>query len=118
TMNAGWCWQIEHETRVNRGYVYSSAFITDDEAEREFRAVCPRVTTTRVVRFVTGRYERNWVKNVVAIGNATGFVEPLEATALGAWAERTARMEAVARSGLGVAEALAAVRAPDWKWEL
>ena len=35
-----------------------------------------------------------------------------------AWADRTARMEAVARSGLGVAEALAAVRAPDWKWEL
>lgn len=83
TMNAGWCWQIEHERRVNRGYVYSSAFISDDEAEREFRAVCPRVGPTRVVRFVSGRYERNWVKNVVAVGNASGFVEPLEATALG-----------------------------------
>ena len=84
TMNSGWCWQIEHERRVNRGYVYCSAFISDDEAEREFRAACPRVTgPTRVVQFVSGRYKRNWVKNVVAIGNASGFVEPLEATALG-----------------------------------
>ena len=83
TMNAGWCWQIEHENRVNRGYVYSSAFISDDEAEREFRAVCPRVGPTRVVKFVSGRYQRNWVKNVFALGNSSGFVEPLEATALG-----------------------------------
>jgi tryptophan halogenase len=84
TMNAGWCWQIDHERRVNRGYVYCSAFTSDDEAEREFRAACPKVTApTRVVKFVSGRYERNWVKNVVAVGNASGFVEPLEATALG-----------------------------------
>lgn len=83
TMNCGWCWQIEHETRINRGYVYSSAFISDEEAESEFRAVAPRVSQTRVVKFVTGRYQRNWVKNVAAVGNASGFVEPLEATALG-----------------------------------
>jgi len=36
------------------------------------------------VRFVSGRYRNQWVKNVVGIGNACGFVEPLEATALGA----------------------------------
>jgi tryptophan 7-halogenase len=83
TMNSGWCWQIEHETRINRGYVYSSAFASDDEAEREFRAGNPKVTSTRIVKFVSGRYERSWVDNVVAIGNAYGFVEPLEATALG-----------------------------------
>lgn len=83
TMPSGWCWQIEHETRINRGYVYSSDFISDEEAERQFRAANPKVGPTRIVRFVTGRYERRWVKNVVAIGNATGFVEPLEATALG-----------------------------------
>ena len=82
-MESGWCWQIEHESRINRGYVYSSDFITDEKAEQEFRAKNPKVETTRVVRFVSGRYERRWVKNVVAIGNASGFVEPLEATALG-----------------------------------
>jgi tryptophan halogenase len=83
TMNSGWCWQIEHETRINRGYVYASDFISDSDAEAEFRAGNPKVGPTRIVKFVSGRYERAWVKNVVGIGNASGFVEPLEATALG-----------------------------------
>jgi tryptophan halogenase len=82
TMESGWAWQIEHENRINRGYVYSSDFIADDAAEVEFRTKNPKVSKTRVVKFVAGRYERNWVKNVVAIGNAAGFVEPLEATSL------------------------------------
>jgi tryptophan halogenase len=84
TMDAGWCWQIEHEHRINRGYVYSSSFLSDDEAEREFRAKNPQVGSTRIVKFVSGRRARSWVKNVVAIGNAAGFVEPLESTSLGA----------------------------------
>jgi tryptophan halogenase len=83
TMDAGWCWQIEHEHRINRGYVYSSSFLSDDEAEREFRAKNPKVGSTRIVKFVSGRRARSWVKNVVAIGNAAGFVEPLESTSLG-----------------------------------
>jgi len=82
TMDSGWCWQIEHEHRVARGYVYSSDFITDDEAEREFRAKNPKVQSTRLVKFPSGRYRDSWVKNVVAVGNASGFVEPLEATSL------------------------------------
>jgi tryptophan halogenase len=82
-MDAGWCWRIDHEFLINRGYVYSSAFISDDEAEREFRAKNPKVQATKPVKFVTGRHERAWVKNVVGIGNAAGFVEPLESTSLG-----------------------------------
>lgn len=82
TMDAGWAWQIEHETRINRGYVYSSAFVSDADADADLRRQNPKVGPTRVVKFTAGRYERNWVKNVVAIGNAAGFVEPLEATAL------------------------------------
>jgi tryptophan halogenase len=104
TMNAGWCWRIDHEDRVDRGYVYSSDFISDDEAEREFRQKNPKVTDTRVVQFVSGRHERAWVKNVVAIGNASSFVEPLESTALGvicldsfALAESLADMDRVVR---------------------
>jgi tryptophan 7-halogenase len=88
TMNTGWAWQIEHENRINRGYVYCSAFISDADAEAEFRRKNPKVGPTRVVRFVAGRYQRGWVKNVVAIGNSYGFVEPLEATALGAIASQ------------------------------
>ncbi len=82
TMNAGWCWQIDHEHHISRGYVYGSDFITDDEAEREFRQKNPRVGPTHVIRFTSGRYRNAWVENVVAIGNSSGFVEPLESTAL------------------------------------
>ncbi len=82
TMNAGWCWQVEHVDRVARGYVYSSDFLPDDLADHEFRRKNPRVTSTRVVKFVSGRRRNAWVKNVVAVGNASGFVEPLEATSL------------------------------------
>src|SRR5581483_5016381 len=82
TMDAGWSWQIEHEHFVNRGYVYASQAISDDEAEAEFRRKNPKVPSTRVVKFRSGRYRHSWVDNVVAIGNSGGFVEPLEATAL------------------------------------
>ncbi len=82
TMDAGWCWQIEHPTRIIRGYVYSSAFISEKDAEREFRSKNPKIFTTRLLKFPSGRYRNSWVKNVVAIGNASGFVEPLEATSL------------------------------------
>ena len=70
--------------RINRGYVYSSDFISDDAADAEFRRRNPKVRQTRVVRFVSGRYRRAWAGNVVGVGNAAGFVEPLEATAIGA----------------------------------
>lgn len=99
TMDAGWAWQIEHETRIDRGYVYCGDFISDQDAEREFRSTNPKLGPTRVVNFISGRYERAWVKNVVAIGNASGFVEPLEATALGAIAQQTrALCETLSRS--------------------
>lgn len=83
TMDNGWCWQIEHETFINRGYVYSSSFVSDAEAEAELMRKNPKISTTpRVVRYRSGRYARNWIGNVVGIGNSVGFVEPLEATAL------------------------------------
>ncbi len=83
TMNAGWCWQIDHEHWINRGYVYASSFISDEEALAEFRAKNPKLSNEpRIVKFRSGRRARNWVGNVVGVGNSVGFVEPLEATAL------------------------------------
>ncbi len=82
TMECGWAWQIEHEHFVNRGYVFSSRFLSDDEAVAEFRRKNPKIREARIVKFQSGRYRRMWVDNVVAIGNSSGFVEPLEATAL------------------------------------
>ena len=82
-MDAGWCWQIEHENHINRGYVYASDMISDDKAAEEFLKKNPKAPKNpRVVKFRSGRYRRMWVDNVVAVGNAGGFVEPLEATAL------------------------------------
>ena len=82
SMHHGWAWRIDHHDRIHRGYVYSSAFVSDEEAEREFRAKNPRLESTRVIPFVSGRRRRQWVGNVFAVGNAAGFVEPLESTAI------------------------------------
>lgn len=81
-MKAGWCWQIEHEHLINRGYVFSDSHISEEEAINEFLEANPKCTETRTVGFRSGCHERFWVKNVVAVGNAAGFVEPLEATAI------------------------------------
>jgi tryptophan halogenase len=82
-MDCGWCWRIDHEKTINRGYVYCPDDISDDAAQEEFLRKNPRIKTCdRVVKFRSGRYERAWVDNVVAIGNAVGFVEPLESSAL------------------------------------
>jgi len=83
TMDAGWAWQIEHEHLINRGYVFASQSISDEDAIAEFQRQNPKVPASlRVVKFRSGRYRRLWVDNVLAVGNAGGFVEPLEATAL------------------------------------
>ena len=83
TMPAGWCWTIDHEHAVNCGYVYSSKFISDDQARDQFQQHKPRAKIAEhVLKYRTGRYAKGWVKNVFGIGNACGFVEPLESTAL------------------------------------
>jgi tryptophan halogenase len=119
TMESGWTWQIEHESRINRGYVYSSGFISDEAADREFREKNPKVEQTRVVKFLSGRYHRCWVHNVVAIGNAAGFVEPLEATALGviamhSWLLADTLRETGRRPGPAAARQFNQIHANTW----
>lgn len=82
SMEAGWCWQIEHRHRINRGYVFASSFCSQDKAEHELRRRNPKITQTRTVPFKSGYVAEPWIKNVAAVGNAAGFVEPMEATAL------------------------------------
>ncbi|SHI41001.1 tryptophan halogenase [Rubritalea squalenifaciens DSM 18772] len=81
-MPHGWSWRIDHPDRINRGYVYSSSFVSDHDAEQAFREANPKIKDTRLVHFRSGRYRDSWIKNVVGIGNASGFVEPLEASAI------------------------------------
>lgn len=82
TMTAGWSWRIDHEHHINRGYVYSSAFLSPETAEAEFRGRNPLLDEVREISFTPGKHRDCWVRNVVAIGNACGFVEPLEATSI------------------------------------
>jgi tryptophan halogenase len=67
------------------GYVFSSKFVSDDQAIAEFLGFLGldrAPDDIRVIPMNIGRVRRNWVNNCVAIGLAGGFVEPLEATAL------------------------------------
>lgn len=82
TMESGWAWRIDHPERINRGYVFSSSHIDTETAVEEFKAKNPKINEAREVFFQSGHREKAWAKNVIAIGNASGFVEPLEATAI------------------------------------
>jgi tryptophan halogenase len=83
TMNSGWTWTIPHDERDNHGYVFSSAHCTPEEAHREARARWPSMGEVQdIVRFRSGRHADAWKGNVIAVGNAHGFVEPLESSGL------------------------------------
>ena len=79
----GWMWKIPTQERYGCGYVYSDMFTTQEKALAELRKSLGRdVEPIRNIKFDCGRLENIWVKNVVAVGLAAGFVEPLEATSI------------------------------------
>tara|TARA_R110002167_G_scaffold81834_3_gene223671 strand:+ start:111 stop:1637 length:1527 start_codon:yes stop_codon:yes gene_type:complete len=82
TMPCGWMWNTPLREADHMGYVYSSGFCSDDEAWHEINLRYPEVKEFRVVKFTSGRYENFCQGNVIAIGNAHGFIEPLEATGI------------------------------------
>ena len=89
-MNAGWVWNIPLWHRIGTGYVYSSKYISDEEAEREYREwlsdrYSPEIAQSahiRPIKIKHGRHKKGWEKNVVGVGLAFGFLEPLESTGL------------------------------------
>lgn len=93
--NNGWIWNIPLWSRLGSGYVYSDKYISPEDALTEFKEylksdgmVIPRTDDQidqlefRPIDMRIGIHERTWVKNVVAIGLAAGFIEPLESNGL------------------------------------
>ena len=82
--SSGWMWEIPTQSRRGNGYVYSSAHISDEEAIEEARKISGyQIEPARSFRFDPGYYSEQWKKNCVAVGLASSFVEPLEATSIG-----------------------------------
>lgn len=82
-MKYGWMWQAPLQHRWGCGYVFNDAYITIEDAKKEIEEyIGKEIQIVKTFKFDAGGYEETWINNCVAIGLASGFLEPLEGTSL------------------------------------
>ena len=83
-MKSGWMWQTPTQGRQGNGYVFCNDFINADEAKKEVEQYLgKKINVFKNIKFDPGALDTPWIKNCLAIGLSSSFVEPLEASALG-----------------------------------
>jgi len=85
-LDNGWCWEIPLWNCLSIGYVHSLKFSSEEEVMEEFIQRCKKhgvdEVETSIINYKTGRHKKGWVKNVIGVGLAYGFLEPLESTGI------------------------------------
>ncbi len=82
-LSSGWMWRTPTGGRRGCGYVYSSSFMSEDEAQAEAEKVMGHpIEPIKHIKYESGRVDQFWKGNVLVVGLASSFIEPLEATSI------------------------------------
>ena len=79
-LSSGWCWEIPTQERVGCGYVHCDRFINQEDVEKEIKLNYPDANIKKSFKFESGKLKKSWNHNVISLGLAYHFLEPLQAT--------------------------------------